>query len=84
MKNFTAIYKGKLKGKNGYAVHLFYEYRGHEYMITDEHNGYSETMKTKHRMEQERIDKLIDESDRGSGISKPFDIDEIFSMLGWE
>ena len=84
MKNFTAIYKGKCRDKNGYAVHLFYEYRGHEYMITDEHNGYSETMKTKHRIEQERIDKLIDESDRGSGNSKPFDIDEIFSILGWD
>ena len=83
MENFTAIYKGKCRDKNGYAVHLFYEYRGHEYMITDEHNGYSETMKTKHRIEQERIDKLIDESDHGNGNSKPFDIDEIFSMLGW-
>ena len=84
MKSFTAIYKGKCRDKNGYAVHLFYEYRGHAYMIPDEHNGYSETMKTKHRMEQERIDKLIDESERGSGNSKPFDIDEIFSMLGWD
>lgn len=84
MKNFTAIYKGKCRDKNGYAVHLFYEYREHEYMITDEHNGYSETMKTKHRMEQERIDKLIDESGHENGNSKPFDIDEIFSMLEWE
>ena len=84
LENFTAIYKGKCRDKNGYAVHLFYEYRGREYMITDEHNGYSETMKTKHRIEQERIDKLIDESDHGNGNSKPFDIDEIFSILGWD
>ena len=56
-----ATYKGKCKDKNGYAVHLFYEYRGHEYMITDEHNGYSESMHTKHKIEQERIDKLISE-----------------------
>lgn len=56
-----AIYKGKCKDKNGYAVHLFYEYRGYEYMITDEHNGYSESMYTKHKIEQERIDKLISE-----------------------
>ena len=56
-----ATYKGKCKDKNGYAVHLFYEYRGHEYMITDEHNGYSESMYTKHKIEQERIDKLISE-----------------------
>ena len=56
-----ATYKGKCKDKNGYAVHLFYEYRGYEYMITDEHNGYSESMYTKHKIEQERIDKLISE-----------------------
>ena len=56
-----ATYKGKCKDKNGYAIHLFYEYRGYEYMITDEHNGYSESMYTKHKIEQERIDKLISE-----------------------
>lgn len=27
----NAVYKGKVRDKNGYAVHLFYEYRGHEY-----------------------------------------------------
>lgn len=55
-----AKYKGKVRDRNGYAVHLFYEYRGHEYIITDEHNGYSETMAEKHRQAQERIDKLIE------------------------
>lgn len=55
-----AKFKGKVRDRNGYAVHLFYEYRGHEYIITDEHNGYSETMAEKHRPAQERIDKLIE------------------------
>lgn len=55
-----AKYKGKVRDRNGYAVHLFYEYRGHEYIVTDEHNGYSETMAEKHRQAQERIDKLIE------------------------
>lgn len=55
-----AKYKGKVRDRNGYAVHLFYEYRGHEYMITDPHNGCSETMAEQHRCEQERIDKLIE------------------------
>lgn len=50
----------KLRDKNGYAVHLFYEYRGHEYMITDERNGYSEPLWVKHKNEQERIDKIIE------------------------
>ena len=26
----NAVYKGKVRDKNGYAVHLFYEYRGHD------------------------------------------------------
>lgn len=55
-----AVFKGWVLDENGYAVHLFYEYRGHEYMVTDEHNGYSESMREKHRYEQERIDRLIE------------------------
>ena len=59
-----AIFKGKVKDRNGYAVHLFYEYRGHEYMVTDENNGYSEPMWVKHKNEQERIDREIEESQK--------------------
>lgn len=55
-----AKYVGKCRDRNGYAVHLFYEYRGHEYMITDEHNGYSEPMWVKHKYEQDRIDQRIE------------------------
>lgn len=55
-----AKYIGKVRDKNGYAIHLFYFYRGHEYMITDEHNGYSGTLSEKHKAEQERIDNIID------------------------
>lgn len=58
-KMIKAKFIGKIRDKNGYAVHLFYEYRGHEYMITDEHNGYSEPLYVKHKNEQERIDCLI-------------------------
>lgn len=63
-----ATYKGKCKDKNGYAVHLFYEYRGYEYMITDEHNGYSESMYAKHKTEQERIDKIIEDKENQNNI----------------
>lgn len=55
-----AIFKGKVYDRNGYAVHLFYEYRGREYMITDERNGYSEPLWVKHKNEQERIDNIIE------------------------
>lgn len=39
-KKYPAEFIGKSYDKNGYAVHLFYRYRGHEYMITDERNGF--------------------------------------------
>ena len=58
-----AVFTGKVRDRNGYAVHLFYEYRGREYMVTDEHNGYSEPMWVKHKNEQERIDREIEESE---------------------
>ena len=60
-----ATFKGKVRDRNGYAVHLFYEYRGHEYTVTDEHNGYSEPMWVKHHNEQERIDQMIENEARG-------------------
>ena len=76
-----AEYLGKVGDRNGYAVHLLYKYRGHEYMITDEHNGYSESLWTKHKYEQDRIDRIVDaEIEPGS----PFDVDEIFELLGWD
>lgn len=59
MSKYPATFKNKVYDKNGYAVHLFYEYRGMEYMITDEHNGYSEPMWVKHKNEQERIDRIL-------------------------
>lgn len=69
-----AKYTGKVRDRNGYAVHLFYEYRGHEYMITDEHNGYSETMAEKHRDAQQRIDRFIDNDNEHSISNEVFDL----------
>lgn len=83
-----ATFTGKVRDRNGYAVHLFYEYRGHEYMVTDEHNGYSEPMWVKHKNEQERIDREIaDEEYREAHPVDPsaqFNQDEIWAMLGWD
>lgn len=76
-----AEYLGKVRDRNGYAVHLLYKYRGHEYMITDEHNGYSESIWAKHKYEQDRIDRIVD---MDAEIGSPFDMDEIFELLGWD
>lgn len=84
----NANYLGKTLDDNGYAVHLFYEYKGHEYMITDEHNGYSETMRTKHLWEQQRIDDMIAEEEkrksRPEDSKQGFTLDEIFQLMGWD
>ena len=65
---YKATYKGKTREKfpshGGHAVHLFYEYRGREYMVTDCHNGYSEDIATQHRNEQRRIDREIEEENK--------------------
>lgn len=84
----NAKYLGKTLDDNGYAVHLFYEYKGHEYMITDEHNGYSETMRTKHLWEQQRIDDQIAEEEKRKSLPEDskqgFTLDEIFQLMGWD
>lgn len=84
MKTQKAKFIGKVKDKNGYAVHMFYEYRGHEYMITDEHNGYSEPMFVKHKNEQERIDKIIEEEQKPKKPYKYEDSGEYGFNLFWE
>lgn len=77
-----AKFVGKVRDRNGYAVHLFYTYRGREYMITDEHNGYSQTMAEKHREEQTRIDKGIEMEKNPKNMDEgQFDLDEIFNLL---
>lgn len=84
----NAKYLGKTLDDNGYAVHLFYEYRGHEYMITDEHNGYLETVRSKHLWEQQRIDNMIAEEEKRKTLPEEnkqgFTLDEIFQLMGWD
>lgn len=78
-----AKFIGKTRDRNGYAVHLFYEYRGREYMVTDEHNGYSEPMWVKHRKEQERIDREIEDEKKPQREAKPEDTAEYGFNLFW-
>ena len=79
-----AKYIGKSYDKYSPAVHLFYEYRGHEYMITDEHNGCSETMCQKHKHEQDRIDALILEENKPERETTYEDTAEYGFDLFWQ
>ena len=71
-----ATYTGKVRDRNGYAVHLFYEYRGREYMVTDNHNGCYAPLAEQHRWNQGRIDKAIEE-ERKERTGKHFDLSVI-------
>ena len=58
----------KYPGYNGIrAVHLFYEYRGHEYIITDPRNGCMFNAREEHEREQTKIDRIIAKENDGSG-----------------
>lgn len=61
MTRHKAQYVGKVYDKNGYDVHLFYRYRGYEYLITKYGCETNETLRAQHKNEQERIDKIIEE-----------------------
>ena len=78
-----AKYIGKCRDRNGYAVHLFYSYRGYEYMITDEHNGYSESLAKKHKYEQKRIDEAIAEKEKQAqkGTTEEIDFNKLIDWM---
>lgn len=78
-----AKYIGKCRDKNGYAVHLFYNYRGYEYMITDEHNGYSESLAEKHKYEQNRIDAIIAQKEKQAQneTTEEIDFDKLIEWM---
>ena len=75
-----ATYIGKTKDRYSDEVHLFYRYRGKEYMVTDPHNGYSETLAQQHKAEQARIDREILEN---SKPHKPYtnEVEQALDML---
>lgn len=79
-----AEFIGKCRDRFGPAVYLMYRYRGHEYMICDEHNGYSEPMWVKHKNEQDRIDKIIEEESKPKKEFRIEDTAQYGFDLFWE
>lgn len=84
-----AKYIGKYKSEKG--IDLIYQYKGHEYIVTDYGwSGYSESLKEQHEFNQRRIDMILDirekESDRKEKeIDKSeFNLEEVFEILGWD
>ena len=49
-------------------------------MITDEHNGYSETLKEKHEDKQKRIDDIIENKKKENKTGEEFSL-SVLDML---
>ena len=64
-----------------------FEYRGHNYTVTYS-SGFTTFNQTpayiQHREAQAKIDEMLDNPKQEiKQETKPFDLDEIFEMLGW-
>ena len=84
--------KAKYSGKfvdtifGQYIVNLEYEYRGHRYTVCENRHKGNEPLAWQHRSEQDRIDRLIEtekKARQGTTPAEPFDVDEIWEMMGW-
>lgn len=69
-------------GYNRNIVYLEYEYRGERYTVTENMAKGNEPLSWQHKAEQDRIDKMLDTPHTQNG--KPFDMNEIWKMLGWD
>lgn len=74
-----AKYIGKCYDRYNRTVYLFYEYRGYEYMITDEHNGCYNPICEQHEKEQERIDREI--AERETESREPIDKSPVDAVM---
>ena len=70
--------------RNKYSSEVEYEYKGHNYFVeySTGMNYCCTSPKLQHEIEQAKIDKRILEESKPKG--KPFDMNEIFDILGWD
>jgi len=82
-----AKYIGKYYG-TGYDrnfVFLEYEYRGHKYEVYENRAKGNEPLSWQHKSAQGEIDELIALKEKEPKENqKPFDLDEIFEIYGWD
>lgn len=80
----SATFIGKFYG-TGYdrnTVYLEYEYRGMKYTVTENRAKGNEPLAWQHKSEQAIIDRMLDAPKPTN--TKPFDMNEIWEMLGWD
>lgn len=69
-----------------HIVELEYEYRGIRYTVTENLSKGNLPLADQHRMEQIRIDVLIEMEEKAkqrTAPAEPIDWDEIWEMMGW-
>lgn len=88
---YKAKFVKRLKGGYKYGKKLndilVYTYRGYEYDIEDIPAWYQPAwyFQNAHNDEQRKIDRIIEEKNKSKEQNtKPFDIDEIFEIMGWD
>lgn len=70
------------KGYDRNTVYLEYEYRGERYTVTENIAKSNEPLSWQHKVEQDRIDRMLDTPQTQNG--KPFDINDIYELMGWD
>ena len=83
--------KAKFIGKSygrGYDkdfVYLEYEYRGHTYEVYENRAKGNEPLSWQHKNAQAMIDRQIEIAEKSKTHKPhPIDLDEIWTMLGWD
>lgn len=64
-------------------VYMDYEYRGREYTVYENLTKGNEPLAWQHKNHQDEIDKRIEQESNNKQDGKPFDIDEVWEILGW-
>lgn len=84
MKKAKYIGKSYGTGYNKDFVYLEYEYRGHKYEVYENRAKGNEPLSWQHKNKQAEIDRLIEiEEQSKNQKNEPFNIDEVFELLGW-
>ena len=85
MKKAKYIGKSYGTGYNKDFVYLEYEYRGYKYEVYENRAKGNEPLSWQHKNKQAEIDRLIEiEEQSKNQKNEPFNIDEVFELLGWD
>ena len=65
-------------------VFMDYEYRGHGYTVYENLCKGNEPLAWQHKNHQSAIDNEIERETKQKQTGEPFDLDEVWKILGWD